>query len=395
MNFKPSVEIFQVIIENTNDIIAVLNKQYQIEFVNESSQRVLDHRVEDVIGKIPADFVHPDDLQVALKELERGFQEGEGMEELRLQHKNGEYYWFEIKGRRFIDKDGNAKVLLILRDVTERIKTQKELELAKKKYQNIVENTKDAIIILGFDGYFKFASPQLSKIVGEYKFDETFRWDSFIHPNDLILLKKEFFKAVKEKRALFTDNIEFRVRHKDGNYIWVEGSNKDYYDEKGKIIGFISCLRDVTEKKNAEQKLKESEERYRLITENAYDMISIVDQYLHVNYCNHVYTEALDFSREELKEMELVDLIHPDDYDAVIKELKKTIEKEKCKIDARVKKKDGTHLWVEIRGKSYVNREGKTRIILILRDIENRRITELRLKSSLENLEKIYKNKPI
>ncbi|MFX1274915.1 MAG: PAS domain-containing protein [Promethearchaeota archaeon] len=263
MNFKPSKDIYKLIIENANDIIAVLDKKFNIEYVNQSSLRVLKYEVNDVIGKIPADFVHPDDLQIAIKGLGRGFNEGEAMEEVRIRHKNGNYFWFEIKGRIFTDEAGNEKALLILRD--------------------------------------------------------------------------------------------------------------------------------TTEKKNAEQKLRESEERYRLITENAHDMIAIINPELNILYRNHIFNEILGFSLDELNKMDAIDLIHPEDFKNTIKEIKNIFKSGKGKIEARILKKDGNYIWGEIRGKSYLDEKGNIKGIIIVRDVNDRKISELRLQSQLKNLKEIYK----
>ena len=94
------------------------------------------------------------------------------------------------------------------------------------------------------------------------------------------------------------EDIEFRLKHIDGHYVWFSTTSKNYYDEEGNIIGFISSLRDISEKKKTEQKLKESEEIFRSISDQSLMGIIIIQD--GIAYVNDKTIEIFEYSREEM-----------------------------------------------------------------------------------------------
>ena len=93
-------EIFKLILDNTNDLIAILNSKFEHLFINENAYKnVLGYSKEDIIGKRPKDFRHPDDIKRAAQAIRKGLINGEITEEFRIRHKDGHYIWVETKGK--------------------------------------------------------------------------------------------------------------------------------------------------------------------------------------------------------------------------------------------------------------------------------------------------------
>ena len=100
-------EIYRLITENANDTISVINEKFEIEFSNyNDQQKRLGYSQTDLIGKSILEFIHPQDLDRVVKLLKKSFKVGKGEAEIRVKNKSGDYYWFEVKGNKFLDKDG-------------------------------------------------------------------------------------------------------------------------------------------------------------------------------------------------------------------------------------------------------------------------------------------------
>jgi len=144
---KESEEKYRLISENANDLIAIVNQKFEIEYINDPIYRKLTEFARDeVIGKSVAEFIHPDDVKRAIEAFKKGLKIGEGMEELRFKQKDGNWYWVEINGITFIDDKGEKKALFIARDITERKKAEQKLIESEEKYReayNLADFYKD------------------------------------------------------------------------------------------------------------------------------------------------------------------------------------------------------------------------------------------------------------
>ncbi|MBD3227827.1 MAG: PAS domain S-box protein [Candidatus Lokiarchaeota archaeon] len=110
---------YRLITENANDIITIINENFEYEYLNEANKRVMGYNIEDLIGESVLKNIHPEDKDKALRLLITGFIEGEGKADIRVKDINGVYRWLEVKGKTFQDNE-KTKAILISRDITER-----------------------------------------------------------------------------------------------------------------------------------------------------------------------------------------------------------------------------------------------------------------------------------
>ena len=145
-----------------------------------------------------------------------------------------------------------------------------------QEFENLIKNMKDSIVISGLDGKLKYVSPQYSELIGrEVTIGESF--GKTMHPDDLKRVTNLFAQALKQGSAIESGEVEYRVKHKDGHYIWIATTTSNHYDEDGNIIGFLTTARDISARKNTQKKLKESEEKYRGLFETSRDAIMTLE----------------------------------------------------------------------------------------------------------------------
>lgn len=126
-------EINRFIAENINDTVAVLDDKLELMFINEMQKKSLGFSTEDILGKSPLELLHPDDINKAKRIFSRTLKKEHGRGQFRIRSKDNSYKWMDINGRLTFDKDGNQRILLVSRDITQ----EKEMEL------KIIEQNKD------------------------------------------------------------------------------------------------------------------------------------------------------------------------------------------------------------------------------------------------------------
>jgi len=225
--------------------------------------------------------------------------------------KSGKIFHDVLVSPLFLKGDKEFSHLLVqVQDITLKKLAEQKIKESEENYRNLINNLSDAIVKIDLNGTLTYASPEMYNMFG---FKETeligFNNLTLIHPDDLPNLIKIMKEAVKSNKKLY---FEFRVKHKNGHYVPV-AARGSAIKEEGKIR-LIGVLTDITESKNAEQKLRESEIKHRLAYNRAdfykdlfahdmnnilHNILSSIDLY---SLCQK-YPEKLD------KGEELLDLI--------------------------------------------------------------------------------------
>jgi PAS domain S-box-containing protein len=260
-NKKNPLEFYRFITENANDLIGVIRKTTKYEYINEiACKKYLGYEYDEIIGKRAIDFIHHDDLEKVFKTIADGKKFGEAEVILRFRHKNGNWIWLEVRGKKFIDSNGIPKGLLIARDITEQKILEQKLKESEKKYRFISENANDLIIIINKDGTIEYVNKDpLFKIFG-YKPEEVIgrKSSEFIHSD---YMGKNGFQTVEYLKKGKT-YIELRALHKKNYYKPVEVGISLFIDVNNDVKQLV-ILRDITERKKTELLLKSSESKYR------------------------------------------------------------------------------------------------------------------------------------
>ncbi|MFW9973511.1 MAG: PAS domain S-box protein, partial [Candidatus Odinarchaeota archaeon] len=253
---KESEEKYRLITENINDILGIVNDKLNLEFVNESTcLKVLGYKPAEVIGKNPLEFIHPDDREESIKTFNKGLIEGYGMIEVRIQHKNGNYLWFDLNGNIFHDNSGKRKGIIVGRDITERKEAEHKLIESEKKYRkaykkavfykdllthdmaNIISNIKSSVTLCTLnlkqsdrskemDEFHEIIQEQLVRVSGLisniHKLSRLEEVEIFL---SLINVQKILSQAIKLMNNNFqTRNIKTQIQSSEDN-IYILGND--------------------------------------------------------------------------------------------------------------------------------------------------------------------------
>ncbi len=185
------------------------------------------------------------------------------------------------------------------RRVAERERAEASLRDSERKYRNLVEATSDWVWICDIKGRNTFSNEAVQELLG-YKPREIFGMHTLalMHPDDHERVWKWFRAAVEEKRGW--RNSTMRWMHKDGSVRFFDSTAQPLLNTRGELVGFTGTDRDVTERKRAQDVLKESEERFRLLSELSPFGISIIEPDGDYIYLNKKFVELFGYTLDDV-----------------------------------------------------------------------------------------------
>ena len=294
--------------------------------------------------------------------------------------KSGIIYHDVLVSPLFLEREEKFSHFLVqVQDITLKKLSEQKLKESEENYRNLINNISDAIVKIDLNGMITYLSPQMYDIFG-FQEKELIGSNAldFAHPEDVPRLIKVMKEVVNSKEILY---LEFRVRHKNGKYVPVAARGSTIKEE-GKLR-IICVLRDITERKKAEQLLKESEEKYRLITENSYDLIRVLNDKFELEYINEfAHLKILGYKKEDIIGKFSTYLNHPEDYKRIRRFMLTIFKTGEALHEIRIKNKNGHWLWFEVKAKSFKDNKGKQKYLLISREITERKKAEEKLKES-------------
>jgi PAS domain S-box-containing protein/putative nucleotidyltransferase with HDIG domain len=332
---------------------------------NEAALDLLGYKKEEILSINFASLLDESQLLKAFKDLEEikktGFQRKPS--EYKLKKKEGHFTWVETEASMIYREGKPFAIQGIARDITERKRAERLLRDSEEKYRILAENAKDGIYIISPEG-FVYVNPAFEKIFG-YKAKEIcgnhFNFIDLIHLEDrgLVREREQSRKNGKELPPAYS----FRVITKDGKTKYVEVNTVSLSGEKVRILGI---LRDITERKHAEEALRESEERYKTLVQTSPDAVTVTDLEGNITYVSPRTLELHGFKNaSELLGRSAFDLIDPADHEKAIKNIKKTLKVGTIRdVEYVLLKKDGTHFTGELNSALIKDAEGNPKMFI-------------------------------
>lgn len=404
-DLKESEKKFRNLAEQSPNMIFI-NAKGRIVYVNK--------RCEEIMGFTKKEFYAPDfDFRKMIapgskKTINDAFKKhmaGEDVEpyEYELITKDGKILSV-INVPKLITYEGESAILGIVTDITDRVKMEKALRKSEealreseKTYRAIFENTGAISVIVEEDMIISLVNAEFEKIVGYSKEEVEWKksWTEFMLPKDL-----EKLKRTHGQRRI---NPDMAPRHYDIGFINRQGKIIDVFVTIDMIPGTgksVASAIDISDLKQAEKALKESEERYRMLAENSADIIYVLDQNLHRTYVSPSVERVLGYTPEEHINLQREDYYTSESLQLFQRTIKERLEQiksgqhaeEVIKMELNVKHRDGSLRWIETRAKPIYDNNGIFKgIIGVSRDITERKNLEQQLKEAHDELERKVK----
>lgn len=270
-----------------------------------------------------------------------------------------------------------------IRDITDNKLVENELRQSEEKFRSLAEST-PVMIFVGQGEKYKYVNPAFCEVTGysaEELYNDMLIWD-VVHPDDREKVRQR--GLARQRGEDIEPRYELKLLTKEGEtkYILYSGSVFEY-EGKPALMGTGI---DITERYIAEKKLRRREEQLSIIAENTLDLISQVDEEGRLIYASPSHLFMLGYKPEKSVGVSVFNIIHPDDREKAWQEFKKTLATgEPNRFEYRLRKADGSYVWVETLGKALKGKDSRPVLITISRDISERKEMEERLRYIAEH----------
>ncbi|OPY82842.1 MAG: Cyclic di-GMP phosphodiesterase response regulator RpfG [Syntrophorhabdus sp. PtaU1.Bin153] len=280
-------ERYRLIVNTADEGIWVLDEQYLTTFVNRRMADMLGYSRDEMDGKSLGSFLFEEDLpdyEAKVKRRRDGIAE---RYERKLRRKDGGTLWVLVSATPIMDKEKQFQgSFAMYTDITERKQAENALLQSEAKYRSIFENAVEGMFQSTPEGRLISANPAMVRIFGYASPEEMISMVTNIgHQLYVNTDDRRAFMQLLEHHGI-TGGFESQFYRKDGSVLWGSLNVRAVKDPEGTILYYEGTLMDITARKNAEEELKKSEEKYRNIFENAVEGIFQVTadgRYMSVN----------------------------------------------------------------------------------------------------------------
>jgi PAS domain S-box-containing protein len=378
---RESEEKFRTIFENANDEIIYLDEFGTVIDVNNRVEDIFGYKREELVGKnfTDFDFVGPEALQDLIGQFS-GALSGDtpSLSTFEATRKDGSTVSVELSGRLIQLGDEARGLLVIVRDISDRKRAEEALHHSERYFRSLIENSTDAVYVLGIDGAIQYESPSVEHLYGYRQGEQVGKNPfEFVHPEDVPEVI-EFINNVLANPDMAM-SIECRTRSPEGGWHWVESVARNLLDDPA-VKGVVVNSRDTDERRRAEEIIRESEEKFRMIFDNASDAIVYMNSDGMVVDVNSRIEDFTGYSRDELVMTDLakLDLFAPGELERMVQLFTEALEGKVTELlEVQLRHKDGHVVTLEVSTRP-VEKIGEADggFLTIVRDVSERKSAE-------------------
>jgi len=391
---RSSEKRYRLIADNSNDWIYMIKPDRTFEYVSPSCEKSTGYTYREFINQpgLMLDIVHPEDKDLFIAHIENVGQEFQPHNmEFRIYTKSSKLCWIRHSCQPICDEEDQYHGRIgTNHDITERKLAEESLRESEEKYKWLVEKAPVGFYQINLStGKIEQVNDVMISYTG-YSFKE------FINLTPFDLLTSESAGVFLERQKKIANeepvssSVDYQIRIKNGDLKWAEFSNY-FFQKDGESFSNVIC-RDITERKRAEEALKESEERYRTIFEQSNDGIALVKGDRHL-YVNKKMVEMFGYDHPEEIIGQTVSLMaHPDDAERVreYNRRRQAGEAVPDRYEFKGRKKNGEEIYVEVSAAKTIH-QGNPVSLAFLRDITERKQAERLTQTSLHEKEILLK----
>ncbi len=426
---QQSEQRYRAVVEDQTELICRFLPDMTLTFVNNAYCRYFGRQSGELLGKSFLSFIPAAEQPFAASHFASLLLNPRiVLHEHPVITGNGERRWQQWTDRAILDSDGRViEFQSVGRDITERKQAEEALRRSEEHFRALIENALDIIIILNDDGTVRYVSPSSERIMG-YAPQSSLgqKGFGFVHPSDLPRMEYAFTEALLNPGVAIYRS-EFRLQHQDGSWRIFDCVGKNLL-ENPSVNGIVVNARDITARTQAEEALRQaykelerrveertaelaktnellrqevaerqrgaealrrSEEHFRLLIENALDIIILLNNDGTVRYQSPSAERGLGHRQEEALGQSGFAFIHPEDLPHVMTAFADTFQHPGIMppIEMRVMHADGSWHDIEALGNNLLNNPTVEGIIINVRDITERKRMERELLEAKERAE--------
>jgi len=380
----------------SNDAIMSLDLHGVIETWNPAAEGLYGYSAEEILGHSAGELISPGRRADAVRNI-ASVLGGTYIPSLETEHqrKGGAMFPVSIMASPILNARGKVVgASAIVRDITEQKRGQEALMESENRFRALVQNSNDVITLIDPAGIILYDSPGVSELLGvspERRLGcDAAQW---VHPDDVSYIRMLHEELVRVPGARM--RAQLRLRHADGSWRWCDSWATNLLEEPG-VRALATSFRDITELKGVETSLRDSEQRYRTLIEDASDIIFTVDLDGRFTSVNAIGEQISGYRRQELLCMNLQQLAAPESLAAIRHAIGARLRGETpMALEAELLARDGHRVAMEISGRVQLRNGLAVGILCIARDISQRKRVERLEHNRREVLEMIAQNQPL
>jgi PAS domain S-box-containing protein len=395
---------YQLLVENTGDVIVVLEWDGTIHYLSPSVERILGYQPQDMVGKRIFEFIHPDDRSSLSSILSNNPQRSDAVQlvEIRFRHPDDSWHVLECVSRNLPVDSELVGIIIDLRDVTGRQQADEALRYSQERYilaQRVANiGSWDWDVQTGKLRWSDTIEPMFGFAPG--KFGATYEafLDS-VHPEDRQYVV-DSVNACVEAGADY--DIEHRIVWPDGTVRWVSETGDVFRDGRGKAIRMLGVVQDITERKRAEKALREYQQQLEdqnlsllklsQAVEQSANIVIITDVDGNIEYVNPRFVEITGYTAEEVLGRNPRILKSGEQTDGYYQELWETIlSGQEWYGEFHNRRKDGSLYWEQVTIAPVYNAVGRmAHFVAVKEDVTARKQAEEALRRYADRLKALH-----
>ncbi len=351
---------------------------------------------DEAIGKSDFDAFSEEHASQALEDERRIIATGEpiiALEE-RETFPDGRVAWVSTSKLPLRNADGQIiGTYGTSRDITAQRAAEQALAEAERQARTVIELSGDMHSRTDPDGVYLWASRRSVDLLGFEPEELVGRLQqNFVHREDL----ERFNAAVRGARERGEAEIEYRVRHRGGHYVWVHVLLRARYDEHGRVVEIVRAARDMSAQKAAEEELARAEQEFRAVIEQSGDMLSHHDASGRYVYVSPRCTQITGYTPEQLIGHRPHEFVYPEDRSRVEEASREGRRTGEAQVEHRLVRADGSVGWVHALLHCRRDEQGRVvEVVVAVRDVSERKEQEARLREATERFEHAFERAPI
>jgi PAS domain S-box-containing protein len=383
-----SNERYKFLVDNTKELIFILDKMGKIRFVNKATINTSGYTEKELIGKRLTTFLTKDSIKSALSILNPEFLGHlQPTIEVKFKTKSGETHFLEVTGGSTPIRENRKMIGLLINasDITQRKNMNIKLRDATQYWERTFNGIKDAVCVIDNENRILLSNTAMTRLVGKSKI-QGLTCCELIHGSPTSIIDCPFLRAKVSHRH---ESKEMQLEDRCFN-ITVDPIKS----ERGKYIEYVHIATDITEKKKVEETLKQKEEYFRSLIENSSDVTTILDSKGIVQYQSPNYIRV--WGRDPTGEIgkDLFKDIHPDDVSTISKEFKRLLETpgNHTRLQVRAQHEDRSWRVLDVKAHNLCDNPSVRGIVVNFHDITERKKAEEALREGEEKWTSLTRN---
>jgi diguanylate cyclase (GGDEF)-like protein/PAS domain S-box-containing protein len=343
---------YRTVLDAAFDAIVTITPDGIVRWFNRGAERIFGYRAEEVVGQ-PVTLLMPERYrELCMAGLQRYLRTGEarvvgGTTELVGLRKDGGEFPIEMSLGE-THEDGERLFTGVIRDVTERKRTEDALREMRDRFGSIFDHAPIGVAMVSLEGRYLQVNRSLCEILGYTEEElQALTWQEITHPDDLASSSAYARRIVEGEFPKY--HLDKRFLHAEGHTVWASLSVSLVRDAEGEPLYFVSQIQDVTERKQAESALKESEQRFRSLVQNSSDIITILGADGTVHYVSPAVEKVTGYKPEEQQGTNAFDSVYPDDREQALNTFAEVLKRPGLhpSLEFRVPHTDGSWRYLE------------------------------------------------